>query len=103
MDLAKIEAVKKSFTPEQSEIFNILIGDTEKLHQEWLLCSNVYARCSAVINSPTTGPEVRLVLRKASTDYWSRRRLDLERTMEELGMNDTLAKWRKEYTDGKKK
>ena len=103
MDNAKIEAIKKSFTPEQAEIFNILMGDKEKLHQEWLLCNNLYAKCAAVINAPTTGPEVRLVLRKASTDYWSRRRLDLERTMEELGMNDTLVEWRKEIADAKKK
>jgi hypothetical protein len=56
----------------------------------------MYDSAKAVIAAKDTGPEVRIVLRKASTDYWSRRRLILERMLEELGMNDELSAWRKE-------
>lgn len=94
MDVKKLEAIKKSFTDEQRELYNVLLGDPEKIHSEWTLCNTMYANAQKVIRSPETGPEVRLVLMKASTDYWSRRRLALERSMELLGMNDLLVSWR---------
>lgn len=96
MDLKKIEKIKASFTDEQQELYNILLGDPEKLKAEWFLCRNMYDRAKTVIGAKETGPEVRLLLMKASTDYWSRRRLALERTLEEVGMNDLLMAWRKE-------
>jgi hypothetical protein len=73
------------------------LGDTAKLEAEWKLCRRVYDDAVAVINAPNIGPEVRILLRNVS-DYWNRRRLALERTMERVGMNDLLVKWR---ADGK--
>ena len=43
MDLKKLEAIKKSFTDEQRELYNVLLGDPEKIHHEWILCSTMYA------------------------------------------------------------
>lgn len=103
MDVKKLEQIRKSFTAEQQKLYDVLLGDTEKLHAEWLLCRRMYDSAVHVIRDRETGPEVRLVLMKASTDYWDRRRLALERTMEELGMNDRLVDWRKEYNDAKGK
>jgi hypothetical protein len=97
MDMKKIEKIKASFTDEQHNLYNILLGDKEKLKAEWMLCRRMYDQASAIIKAKETGPEVRLLLMKASTDYWSRRRLALERTLEEVGMNEDLAAWRKEY------
>lgn len=53
----------------------------------------MYDDAAAVINAEKIGPEVRLLLRNVS-DYWNRRRLALERTMERVGMNEYLVKWR---------
>ena len=97
MDMKKIEKIKASFTDEQHNLYNILLGDKEKLKAEWMLCRRMYDQAAAVIKAKETGPEVRLLLMKASTDYWNRRRLALERTLEEVGMNEDLAAWRKEY------
>lgn len=97
MDLKKIEKIKASFTDEQHDLYNVMVGDKEKLKTEWMLCRRMYDQASTVIKAKETGPEVRLLLMKVSTDYWSRRRLALERTMEEVGMNDDLVSWRKEY------
>ena len=96
MDQKKIEKIKASFTDEQYALYNVLLGDKDKLKAEWFLCRRMYDQAAAVIKTRETGPEVRLLLMKASTDYWSRRRLALERTLEEVGMNDDLAAWRKE-------
>lgn len=93
MDLQKIEAIKKSFSDQQARIWQILLGDTAKLEAEWKLCRRRYDDAASVINDPKIGPEVRLLLRNVS-DYWNRRRLALERTMERVGMNDLLVKWR---------
>ena len=101
MDAKKLEQIRKSFTEEQERLWSVLLGDKEKLRAEWLLCRRMYESARKVISDKSTGPEVRLVLMKASTDYWSRRRLALERTMEELGMNPDLARWRKEEADAK--
>jgi hypothetical protein len=96
MDMKKIEKIKASFTDEQYNLYNVLLGDKDKLKAEWMLCRRMYDQAVAIIKAKETGPEVRLLLMKASTDYWSRRRLALERTMEEVGMNADLAEWRKE-------
>ena len=93
MDLQKIEAIKKSFSDDQKRIYEILLGDTSKLDAEWKLCRRMYDDALKVINEDNIGPEVRLLLRNVS-DYWNRRRLVLERTMERVGMNDLLVKWR---------
>lgn len=93
MDLQKIEAIKKSFSDDQKRIYEILLGDTSKLEAEWKLCRRMYDDAAKVINEDKIGPEVRLLLRNVS-DYWNRRRLALERTMERVGMNDLLVKWR---------
>lgn len=93
MDLQKIEAIKKSFSDDQKRIYEILLGDTSKLDAEWKLCRRMYDDAVKVINEDNIGPEVRLLLRNVS-DYWNRRRLVLERTMERVGMNDLLVKWR---------
>ncbi len=69
------------------------MGDTAKLEAEWKLCRKMYDDAAVVINDQKIGPEVRLLLRNVS-DYWNRRRLALERTMERVGMNDLLVKWR---------
>lgn len=102
MDIEKIEKIKASFTDEQRELYNVLLGDTEKLHREWKLCHDMYKKAIAVVKAKETGPEVRLLLRPASSDYWNRRRLVLERTMEQVGMNDLLTAWRKEASDAEK-
>lgn len=93
MELQKIEAIKKSFSDQQARIWQILLGDTAKLEAEWKLCRRMYDDAASVINDSKIGPEVRLLLRNVS-DYWNRRRLALERTMERVGMNDLLVKWR---------
>lgn len=102
MDIEKIEKIKESFTDEQRELYNVLLGDTEKLHREWKLCHDMYRKAIAVVKAKETGPEVRLLLRPASTDYWSRRRLALERTLEQVGMNGLLIEWRREASDAEK-
>jgi len=96
MNMKKIEKIKASFTDEQYALYNVLFGDMDKLKAEWMLCRRMYDQAAAVIRAKETGPEVRLLLMKASTDYWSRRRLALERTLEEVGLNSALAEWRKE-------
>jgi hypothetical protein len=96
MDMKKIEKIKASFTDEQNNLYNILLGDKEKLKAEWMLCRRMYDQAAAVIKAKETGIEVMMLLMKASTDYWNRRRLALERTLEEVGMNEDLAAWRKE-------
>ena len=103
MDMEQLERIKKSFTEEQQKVYDVLLGDIEKLHGEWVLCRRMYDSASAIIEDKYTGQEVRRVLRIASTDYWNRRRLALERTMEILGMNANLSAWRKEYSDAKGK
>lgn len=97
MDMGKLEKIKASFTDEQMALYNVLLGDVEKLKSEWFFCRKMYDQAAPVIRAKDTGPEVRLLLMKASTDYWSRRRLALERTLEQVGMNGCLAEWRKEY------
>lgn len=97
MDLQKIEAIKKSFSEDQKRVWELLLGDTKKLEAEWKSCRRVYDDAARIINDPKIGPEVRLLLRNVS-DYWNRRRLALERTLERVGMNDLLVKWR---SDGK--
>ena len=100
MDMKKIEKIKASFTDEQNSLYNILLGDKEKLKAEWMLCRRMYDQAAA-IKAKETGPEVRLLLMKASTDYWSRRRLALERTLEEVGLNSVLAEWRMEIVSSR--
>lgn len=102
MDIEKIEKIKASFTDEQRELYNVLLGDTEKLHREWKLCHDMYRKAIAVVKAKETGPEVRLLLRPASSDYWNRRRLVLERSLEEVGMNDLIVTWRREAADAEK-
>jgi hypothetical protein len=97
MDLQKIEAIKKSFSEDQKRVWELLLSDTKKLEAEWKSCRRVYDDAAKIINDPKIGPEVRLLLRNVS-DYWNRRRLALERTLERVGMNDLLVKWR---SDGK--
>ena len=53
----------------------------------------MYDDAAVVVKEPNIGPEVRILLRNV-TDYWNRRRLALERTMERVGMNNLLVKWR---------
>lgn len=96
MDMKKLEKIKASFTDEQENLYNVLLGDPEKLKAEWFLCRRMYDSAAEIIKPKETGIEVRLLLREASTEYWNRRRLALERTMEAVGMNDLLVKWRKE-------
>ena len=93
MDAQKIEAIKKSFSDEQKKVYDLLMGDMSKLEAEWKMCRKVYNDAMKVINDKDIGPEVRLLLRTVS-DYWNRRRLALERTLERVGMNDQLVKWR---------
>lgn len=102
MDIEKLNSIRRSFTDEQQAVYDVLTSDTDKLHQEWLLCRNMYASAYKVVNARETGPEVRIVLRAASTDYWSRRRLALERMLEMIGMNDLLVTWRRELADAGK-
>ena len=102
MDMEKIDRIRASFTDEQRELYDVLLGDTEKLRREWRLCHDMYRKAAAVVNAKETGQEVRLLLRYASTDYWSRRRLALERTLEQVGMNDLLNEWRKEASGAEK-
>lgn len=102
MDIDKISQVRKCFTKEQEELYRVLLGDVDKLKAEWMLCRRMYDSAKAVVSDRKIGPEVRFLLRAASTDYWSRRRLALERTMEAVGMNDILAGWRKETAEASK-
>lgn len=97
MDMKKLEKIKASFTDEQNNLYNILLGDKEKLKAEWMLCRRMYDQAAAIIKAKETGIEVRMLLMEASTSYWSRRRLALERTLEAVGMNGDLVAWRKEY------
>ena len=86
MDMQKLEKIKASFTDEQNN-----------LKAEWMLGRRMYDQAAAIIKAKETGIEVRLLLREASTAYWNRRRLALERTLAEVGMNEDLVAWRKEY------
>ena len=102
MEVEKIAQIRKCFTKEQEELYRVLLGDTDKLKAEWMLCRRMYDSAYRVVSDRKVGPEVRALLRKASTDYWSRRRLALERSLEECGMNDILAAWRKEIAEADK-
>lgn len=94
--LEKLQSIMKSFTPEQRAIYDEMLSDTVKLKAEWFLCNRMYAKAAKVVNDKDTGPDVRIVLRNATTDYWSRRRLALERMLECTGNNDMLVGWRNE-------
>lgn len=99
MDAEKIAQLKKCFTKEQEELYKVLLGDADKLRAEWMLCRRMYDAAKPLVTDRKIGPEMRVLLKSASTDYWNRRRLALERTLELVGMNDMLAGWRKEMSD----
>jgi hypothetical protein len=101
MDVKDIEKIKKSFTDEQRAIYDVMLGDMGKLKSEWMLCRHMYDMAVKVVNAKETGPEPRGLLKIASTDYWSRRRLALERMLELLGLNEHLSAWRKEAENAK--
>lgn len=93
--MIKKEDIIKSFTEEQARVYNTMMGNLDHLKSEWMLCRRMYSDFAKVVNAKDVGPEVRLLLRNF-TDYWNRRRLVLERTLERIGENDVLVKWRDE-------
>jgi hypothetical protein len=77
------EKIIKSFTDEQKKVYENLVGDKARLHNEFKLCRQFYGDVIDIISKKECGQQVRLLLRNVS-DYWQRRMTILERSLEVL-------------------
>lgn len=85
----KRKKILDSLTDEQKKIYDNLVGNEDRLKQEFTLCSKFYEEAVKVIFDKSAGPEVRLLLRGVS-DYWQRRMKCMERSLEILVGKDTV-------------
>ena len=46
----EIEAIIKSFTPEQQKLYDSMMADEKKLLADWMGCRNMYNEAMKVIN-----------------------------------------------------
>lgn len=88
----EIEAIIKSFTPEQKKVYDTMMADEKKLFADWTGCRNMYGEAMKVINSPDIGPKIRLYLQGISS-YWSGRKKLMENLLVAMGKEELLNKW----------
>lgn len=88
----EIEAIIKSFTPEQQKLYDSMMADEKKLLADWMGCRNMYNEAMKVINDKEIGPRVRLYL-KGISSYWSGRKKLMETLMISMGKEELLNKW----------
>ena len=88
----EIEAIIKSFTPEQKKVYDTMMADEKKLFADWTGCRNMYGEVMKVINSPDIGPKIRLYLQGISS-YWSGRKKLMETLLVAMGKEELLNKW----------
>lgn len=93
--MAEIDDIKKSFTEQQQAVYNVLFGDPERLKSDWTGCRKRYDEANIVINDPTTGPKVRLLLKNVAA-YWSRRKIAMEDLLVRTGNEELLKQWKQE-------
>lgn len=98
--MAQIDDIVRSFTDEQKKIYDVMLGDENKLRADWMGCRAQYSKAMEVIGAKDTGPEIRLFLRNIS-DYWDRRRKAMERLLERAGKADLITKWKEELKNAK--
>lgn len=87
-----IEAIIKSFTPEQQKLYDSMMADEKKLLADWIGCRNMYNEAMKVINDKEIGPRVRLYL-KGISSYWSGRKKLMETLLISMGKEELLNKW----------
>jgi hypothetical protein len=88
----EIEAIIKSFTPEQQKLYDSMMADEKKLLADWIGCRNMYNEAMKVINDKEIGPRVRLYL-KGISSYWSGRKKLMETLLISMGKEELLNKW----------
>ena len=88
----EIEAIIKSFTPEQQKLYDSMMADEKKLLADWMGCRNMYNEAMKVINDKEIGPRVRLYL-KGISSYWSGRKKLMETLLISMGKEELLNKW----------
>lgn len=88
----EIEAIIKSFTPEQQKLYDSMLADEKKLLADWMGCRNMYNEAMKVINDKEIGPRVRLYL-KGISSYWSGRKKLMETLLISMGKEELLNKW----------
>ena len=88
----EIEAIIKSFTPEQQKLYDSMMADEKKLLADWMGCRNMYNEATKVINDKEIGPRVRLYL-KGISSYWSGRKKLMETLLISMGKEELLNKW----------
>lgn len=81
--------IVESFTDEQKKVYENLVGDRNRLRDEFKLCRRFYGEVIDVVGKKECGPQVRLFLRNVG-DYWQRRMTILERSLEALCGQDVL-------------
>lgn len=88
----EIEAIIKSFTPEQQKLYDSIMADEKKLLADWMGCRNMYNESMKVINDKEIGPRIRLYLKGISA-YWSGRKKLMETLLISMGKEELLNKW----------
>jgi hypothetical protein len=88
----EIEAIIKSFTPEQQKLYDSMMADEKKLLADWIGSRNMYNEAMKVINDKEIGPRVRLYL-KGISSYWSGRKKLMETLLISMGKEELLNKW----------
>lgn len=88
----EIDAIIKSFTPEQQKLYDSMMADEKKLLADWMGCRNMYNEAMKVINDKEIGPRVRLYL-KGISSYWSGRKKLMETLLISMGKEELLNKW----------
>ena len=88
----EIEAIIKSFTPEQQKLYDSMMADEKKLLADWIGCRNMYNEAMKVINDKEIGPRVRLYL-KGISSYWSGRKKLMETLLISMGKEELLNTW----------
>ncbi|WP_405326424.1 hypothetical protein [Fibrobacter sp.] len=88
----EIDAIIKSFTPEQQKLYDSMMADEKKLLADWIGSRNMYNEAMKVINDKEIGPRVRLYL-KGISSYWSGRKKLMETLLISMGKEELLNKW----------
>jgi len=95
MPTSEIDAIIKSFTPEQKKVYDTMMADEKKLLADWNGCRTMYNEALAVVNAPDIGPKVRIYL-QGITRYWSGRKQLMESLLKSMGKEELLEKWIKD-------
>lgn len=98
--MSELDDIKRSLTEDQQKVYDVLLGNIERLKSDWNGCRMRYDEAYKVINDPSTGPKVRLFLKNIAT-YWVRRKQAMESMLETTGNDELLKQWKKEVYDEK--